>query len=248
MKILLLVYFGSETLSRCCPHRRHDGADLCRLINQFQPGAVIFSDAGPDTMCIGDEAGVAGSTCWSLFDRSDAKIGVTNPIFKRRRPSWVPAECDVSILPGWFWHPSALKSARTLIGHSRFPGSYQTLLDIYYESVGRNCLVLLNVPPNSLEFSELRKSILSRNLAANALIVSSNTRGGTGDSRFDPYINQTNWILHLDLQESPIDTGQRIIEFHLEILDADEKWKNVANGTTVGYQRLLQFPTVKSES
>ncbi|KAL5565788.1 hypothetical protein UlMin_028952 [Ulmus minor] len=246
------------------------------IIHQLQPGAVIFSDAGPDTRWIGDEAGVAGSTCWSLFNRSDAKIGGTDPEYSRGGDpvghDWVPAECDVSIRPGWFWHPSeAPKSARTL-------------LDIYYKSVGRNCLLLLNVPPNSSglispediqvlqEFSELRKSIFSHNLAANALIVSSSTRGGIGDSRFDPYNvlkegiytywapkeNQASWVLQLDLQESisfnvlqlqePIHMGQRIINFHLEILDADEKWKNVANGTTVGYQRLLQFPTVTSQS
>lgn len=49
------------------------------LIHQLQPRAVIFSDVGPDTRWIGDEAGVAGSTCWSLFNRSDAKIGGTDP-------------------------------------------------------------------------------------------------------------------------------------------------------------------------
>ena len=48
------------------------------LIHQLQPGAVIFSDAGPDTRWIGDEAGVAESTCWSLFNRSDAQIGGTD--------------------------------------------------------------------------------------------------------------------------------------------------------------------------
>lgn len=45
------------------------------LIHQLQPGAIIFSDAGPDTRWIGDEAGVAGSTCWSLFNRSATIIG-----------------------------------------------------------------------------------------------------------------------------------------------------------------------------
>lgn len=184
---------------------------------------------------------------------------------------WVPAECDVSIRSGWFWHASEA------------PKSAITLLDLYYKSVGRNCLFLLNVPPNSSglispediqvlqEFSELRNAIFSHNLATNALVVASSTRAA-GDSRFDPYNvlkeglftywapkkNQPDWSLYLDLQESvsfnvlqiqePIHMGQRIAEFHLEILgDEDEKWKKVANGTTVGYQRLLRFPMVKSQ-
>lgn len=184
---------------------------------------------------------------------------------------WVPAECDVSIRPGWFWHASeAPKSARNL-------------LDIYYKSIGRNCLLLLNVPPNSSglisaedikvlqEFSELRRSIFSYNLAINAFVNASSTRGGIFDSRFDahnvlkeniyrywaPAENQIDWVLYLNLQElvsfnvlqvqEPIHMGQRVIEFHLEILNENGKWKNVINGTTVGYQRLLQFPTVKSQ-
>lgn len=121
------------------------------------------------------------------------------------------------------------------------------------------------------EFSELRNSIFSQNLAANALLTASSTRGRLDDSSFEPYNvlkegiysywapeeNQSEWQLYLDLQQlvsfnvlqvqEPIQMGQRIAEFHLEILNADEKWKKVINGTTVGYQRLLRFPTVKSQ-
>uniref|UniRef100_A0A6M2EQ48 Uncharacterized protein n=1 Tax=Populus davidiana TaxID=266767 RepID=A0A6M2EQ48_9ROSI len=245
------------------------------LIHQHQPGAVIFSDAGPDTRWIGDEAGVAGSTCWSLFNRSSAQIGNTDPIYSQGGdPSghdWVPAECDVSIRPGWFWHASEV------------PKSAIKLLDIYYKSVGRNCLLLLNVPPNSSglisdediqvlkEFSELRRSIFSDNLAGNAILNASSTRGSIGDSRFDPYNifkegiytywapeeNVSDWALHLNLQESvsfnvfqvqePIHMGQRITAFHLEVLNEDGDWRMVINGTTVGYQRLLHFPNVESQ-
>jgi len=50
------------------------------VIHQLQPGAAIFSDAGPDVRWVGDEAGVAGSTCWSSFNISAAKIGDTDPL------------------------------------------------------------------------------------------------------------------------------------------------------------------------
>ncbi|XVF46257.1 hypothetical protein PTKIN_Ptkin03bG0013300 [Pterospermum kingtungense] len=244
------------------------------LIRQLQPGAVIFSDAGPDTRWIGDEAGVAGSTCWSLFNRSNAIIGGTDPQYSQRGDpyghDWVPAECDVSIRPGWFWHASEV------------PKPALELLNLYYRSAGRNCLLLLNVPPNSSglipeediqvlqEFKELRRSIFSNNLVKSALLNASSTRGGNGKSQFSPYNvledgvytywapeeDHSDWVLYLDLQESvsfnvlqlrePIHMGQRIIEFHLEILNKGW-WKRVISGTTVGYKRLLQFPTVQSQ-
>lgn len=244
------------------------------VIHQLQPGAVIFSDAGPDVRWVGDEAGVAGSTCWSSFNTSAAKIGDTDPLYSQggdqQGHDWVPAECDVSIRPGWFWH------------ESEAPKSALTLLDIYYKSVGRNCLLLLNVPPNSSgliseediqvlqEFSRLRNSIFSNNLAKNAVVTASSTRGEAGNSPFDghhvieegiytywaPAEHQTGWILYIDLEKTiyfnvlqvrePIQMGQRIISFYLDILNACGEWQKAVNGTTVGYKRLLLFPRIEA--
>ncbi|KAL0460151.1 UNVERIFIED_CONTAM: Alpha-L-fucosidase 1 [Sesamum latifolium] len=248
--------------------------DWFSLIHQLQPGAVIFSDAGPDTRWVGDEGGVAGTTCWSLFNRSDAKIGDTDSQYSGEGDplghDWVPAECDVSIRPGWFWHASQV------------PKSAMTLLDLYYKSVGRNCLLLLNVPPNSSglisqediqvlqEFSEIRSSIFSHNLAKSASISTSSTRGSPSDPRYDshniledsiysywaPDEILSDWILYLDFQEvitfnvllvqEPIQMGQRIIEFHLDFLNENGEWELVTKGSTVGYKRLLKFHSVKA--
>jgi len=186
-------------------------------------------------------------------------------------PDWIPATCDVSIRPGWFWHASEL------------PMSARSLLEVYYRSVGRNCKLLLNVPPNSSglisdediqvlqEFTELRRSIFSHNLAINAAINASSIRGGIQDTHFSPYNvlkegiytywapgeNQSKWILYINLKElasfnvlqlqEPIHMGQRVIEFHLEALSQDGVWMRVVNGTTIGYQRLLLFPKLKSQ-
>lgn len=243
------------------------------LIHQLQPQAVIFSDAGPDVRWVGDEAGVASSTCWSTFNRSDASIGGTDPQYSQGGDpfghDWVPAECDVSIRPGWFWHPS------------ESPKSAKTLLEIYYNSVGRNCLFLLNVPPNSSglisdediqvlrEFTELRKSIFSQNLAKNANISASSTRNLYDDkfsprnvleediySYWAPEENQLKWALYLEFENKvifnvlqvrePIQMGQRVIEFHFDALDEKGLWKRVVNGTTVGYKRLFRFPKVET--
>ncbi|MCD7449085.1 L-fucose permease Glucose/galactose transporter [Datura stramonium] len=250
--------------------------DWFSLFHQLQPGASIFSDAGPDTRWVGNEAGVAGTTCWSLFNCSAIKIGADNdPIYTMEGDifghDWAPPQCDVSIRPGWFWHASEK------------PKSAMSLLDLYYKSVGRNCPLLLNVPPNSSglisdediqvlkEFSDLRKSIFSRNIAKSALLSASSTRGDPNDSQFGPknvieeglYTywapdqgQQSDWTLYLKFQQvitfnvlelqEPIQMGQRVIEFHLDMSDENGKWQHVVSGTTVGYRRLLLFPTVKS--
>ena len=179
---------------------------------------------------------------------------------------WLPAECDVSIRTGWFWHAS------------ESPKSARTLLDIYYNSVGRNCLLLLNVPPNTSglisdedilvlqEFKELRNAIFSTNLAENGIPSASSTRGPQFRCHnvleegiytyWAPEENQFDWVLYLDFQEfvsfnvlqvqEPIQMGQRISEFHLDILDERREWKRVTSGTTVGYKRLLRFPKVET--
>lgn len=250
--------------------------DWFSFVHQLQPRAVIFSDAGPDTRWIGDEAGVAGTTCWSLFNSSNVQIGHTDSRYSGQGDpfghDWVPAECDVSIRPGWFWHASEA------------PKSALTLLDLYYKSVGRNCLLLLNVPPNSSglisqediqvlqEFSEIRSSIFSHNLADDASVAASSTRGNLTDPRYSPHnvleegIHsywapgelELEWILYLDFHEAitfnvlmvqePIQMGQRIIKFHLDFSDERGRWKAAVNGTTVGYKRLLLFPSVKASS
>lgn len=121
------------------------------------------------------------------------------------------------------------------------------------------------------EFSELRSSIFSNNLALNAWLNASSTRGGIQNSQFSPYSVleeglhsywapeecQSKWILYINLQElvsfnvlqvqEPIHMGQRVIEFHLEALHQDGVWKRVVKGTTIGYQRLLLFPKIKSQ-
>lgn len=184
---------------------------------------------------------------------------------------WVPAECDVSIRPGWFWHASEA------------PKTAMDLLDLYYKSVGRNCQLLLNVPPNSSglisdediqvlrKFTELRTSIFSHNLAKSARFSASSTRG-ISDFRFAPHNvikegiytywapgrEQSECVLYLDFQEQvtfnvlevqePIHMGQRIIAFHLDVLNELGEWQEATDGTTVGYRRLLLFPVVKTYS
>jgi alpha-L-fucosidase len=115
------------------------------LVRRLQPDAVIFSDAGPDVRWCGNERGVAGDPNWSTVDPSVVTYpgadgrGIIESLQHGdpRGTVWRPAEVDVSIRPGWFYHPADDAKVR----------SADNLFDLYCSSVGRNGKLLLNVPP-----------------------------------------------------------------------------------------------------
>jgi len=158
------------------------------LVRRLQPGAVIFSDVGPDVRWVGNERGIAGDPCWETFDPVGADGGPASPGNVRDKESptghrhgskWLPPECDVSIRPGWFWHEKEN-------GRVKQPAQ---LLDLYYQSVGRGGTLLLNVPPNrdglleaediaSLQgFGGYLRKTFGTNLAGRAKASASNFRG-----------------------------------------------------------------------
>ena len=178
---------------------------------------------------------------------------------------WYPAETDVSIRPGWFYHPEENQKVK----------SGQELMNIYFTSVGMNSVLLLNIPPNKegllsnedvnslKEFATLRNSIFSNRFPTNGMVVSCDNGVNTKfltDHQYDTYFTtkkgDTTTIITfsfkapqsvnvLMIQEN-IGMGQRIEAFELEYSDPQKGWIKIAEGTTVGYKRLLQFPEVNS--
>src|SRR4051794_22348764 len=120
----------------------YDFKGYWNLVRRLQPGAVLFSDVGPDVRWVGNESGNAGDTCWSTIDTIGMAPGIANPKYLNTGDPngrlWIPAETDVSVRPGWFWHEAENSKVR----------SPQNLVNLYYHSVGRNSLLLLNIPPN----------------------------------------------------------------------------------------------------
>ena len=111
-----------------------------KMIDELQPQAVIFSDGGPGCRWVGNENGFAGATNWSFL-----RAGEVYPGYPKYRElqyghadgnQWVAAECDVSIRPGWFYHPEEDNRVKTV----------DQLTDLYYRSVGHNGTLLLNFP------------------------------------------------------------------------------------------------------
>ncbi|MGD2152654.1 MAG: alpha-L-fucosidase [Gemmatimonadales bacterium] len=233
------------------------------LVRQLQPGAVIFSDEGPDVRWIGNERGFAGETNWSMIDRSRVHVGNADTGYLNAGdplgPHWVPGECDVSIRPGWFWHAD------------QEPKSLEQLLDIYFKSVGRNCVLLLNVPPSReglLDAADVERlyelraaldAIFGADLAAGARASASNVRGGSGRFEAARALDGdlgTYWatddsvmsaVLELELGapttfnvvriQEPVQLGQRIGAYRFQVERAGD-WITVNEGTTVGHKKL----------
>src|SRR5690606_22636922 len=125
--------------------QEYDWPRFRALVRRLQPDAVIFSDAGPDGRWIGNEQGVAGDPNWSTVDPATVPVpGMSGEEVMRQLQHgdrdgtvWRPGETDVSIRPGWFYHPAEDGRVR----------SVENLVDLFFTSVGRNSKLLLNVPP-----------------------------------------------------------------------------------------------------
>ncbi len=173
----------------------YDWPRFWETVRRLQPEAVIFSDAGPDVRWVGNERGVAGDPCWSTVDPAvitepgqsgEEKIRHLQH-GERGGTVWRPAETDVSIRPGWFWRASENDRVR----------SPENLVDLYFRSVGRNSVLLLNVPPDTrgllheADVAALRgfksrlDEIFDENLAVGAAATADNVRGGVaGEAAF----------------------------------------------------------------
>jgi alpha-L-fucosidase len=226
-----------------------------KMVRELQPNAVIFSDAGPDVRWVGNETGNAGETCWSMIDGNKTTIGKADTRYlntgDRNGKDWIPAETDVSIRKGWFYHESENSSVKTP----------KELVELYYKSVGRNSLLLLNIPPNReglfeatdvasiLAFRKILNATFRNNLVVKSkktsLLVDKNEKTHLETAVNEPIeidITKNKPFDRILLQED-ISQGQRLEEALLEYFDGIN-WQKINQITTVGYKRLVRFPMI----
>lgn len=189
-----------------------------------QPHAVIFSDVGPGCRWMGNEEGSNGRTSWSTMNITGYYPGHVPSVDVLNRgdkngDAWVGPETDVSIRPGWFWKERENSQVK----------SVQQLLKIYYESVGRNSLLLLNVPADvrghlheidSVRLIEWRAAldeIFAQNLAEGARVSATSARmchsaAKMVDGEFDSFWAAKDGVCSasIDLQLSGEKTFNRI--------------------------------------
>lgn len=265
-------YGGANEERRIDRTTYYDWENTRKIVRDLQPMACMFSDAGPDIRWVGNEQGWAGKTDWCTLNRDEFAPGVVSDLKflqqgQENGSDWVPAEVDVSIRPGWYYHPSEDHKVKSL----------PQLLDIYYHSVGRNASFLLNLPVDKRglvnendvrQLNKLAKAIkadFANDLAVGKDVTATNYRGKSGkykpenvnDNNPDTYWATDDKVksasLTIDfgeptefnrfLAQEDIRLGQRVKQFTLEALVGDE-WKQLASETTIGKKRILRFPNV----
>jgi len=255
----------------------YDWEAYYRLIEKYQPAAVT-AIMGEDIRWVGTESGYGREAEWSVtafapggseeskkinerlgLQATSEDLGSTNLIDKANKLFWYPAEVDVSIRPGWFYHKEQDDKVKPL----------EELVDIYFSSVGRNAVLLLNIPPDTRglihendasrlgEFKAYLDNTFDNNIVFRAFTRFPGARKSVDDKNHTyTYIDEFPAEIEYKFPFSEdfnvfmikefISKGQRIENFKLEALVNDE-WLELASSTTVGYKKLLRFPVTKSD-
>lgn len=264
-------YYGGAREKRSIDNTKYyDWTNTWGITRKMQPMANIFSDIGLDIRWVGNEDGHAGETSWATFtpmapDGKNAAVpGQANypqsPGGIRNGKFWMPAECDVPLRKGWFYH------------ETEKPKTPEMLFDLYLKSVGRGAGLDLGLAPDTRgqlhaddvaalkAFGRIVKNTFSNNLAKGATISSSNSRG----KKFNPALaldgnKQTYWAtaddtsnasLEIDLKapksfdiislQEYIPLGQRIEAYTIEILE-NNSWIKIYEGSSIGAKRLIKL-------
>ena len=253
------------------------------VVRQYQPEACI-SICGPDMRWCGNEAGVTRQSEWSVVPEglrlaadgddpatvlSETDVDLGSRAVMNRAPAlmWKPAETDVSIRPGWFWHKRENRQVKTV----------KELTDLYLRTVGGNSTLLLNIPPDADglfsstdvqrlgQLGETIRAAFAENLAKDAVFTASaddgvhtaeNLREDFCDSYFKTNDGDNTVTvsvkmpemrkLHIVALKENLRFSQRIERFAVEYR-CGKGWKRICEGTTVGYQKFCRFRPVTTD-
>jgi alpha-L-fucosidase len=278
-------YYGGANETRSIDRKTYyDWENTYAIIRKNQPKTVIFSDGGPNIRWVGNEHGIAGDPCWSTLTKEGRYPGIGSDSVEvftedtmvdawdsdtqllndgdRNGKDWLPAECDVSIRPGWFYHSAEDDKVRTP----------ENLFDLYLKSVGRGCSFLLNLPPtpkgliheNDVKSLKEYKTLVTKfensNIINQATISASETREENEFSVTNVVDNnpETFWATNDDVSLPFIEInfkdeqefniiglreylplGQRIDSFSIDVLQ-NNNWKNIGTYEAIGARRLIE--------
>lgn len=242
------------------------------MVNKYQPKAVQFSDNGPDIRWVGNERGYSYEKMWSPINKDEIYPGYPKfDDYKHGQENgrhWVAPEVDVSLRPGWYYHPEQ-------DGKVKSPDS---LMRIYVASVGRNANLLVNIPvdtrglvhPNDSSalmclHKLIKKGLVSKLSPSDVITVSSAETGHLVNQLRDKNTKnfwaakesdvkpQMSWntndarLLNAILLQEPIALGQRVKHFQV-ILTDDLGQVEKIEGFTIGNKRILPFKARKLKS
>lgn len=265
-------YYGGTNETRTIDRTTYyDWKNTYDLIHKLQPNCAIWNDGGErgDLRWVGTEEGYVGETNWSMLNDKGEVPWEMLHFGLENGNAWVPGEVNTSIRPEWFYHPSEDSKVKTV----------PQLMDLYYNSIGRNGTMLLNYPimpnglihptdeKNGIDFAKAVKESFAVNLAQNKKVQATNVRANSnkfGAAMAVDGNKNTYWVTDDNLKSASltidmgkptlfnrfllqeyIRLGQRVKAFTVEAL-VDGNWKELAKATTIGYKRILRFPSVKA--
>lgn len=263
-------YYGGSNESRSIDAKKYYDYERARdTILRRHPEAMIFGGTCQTIRWVGNEQGWAGDTDWCLINPDMADNTTHLNHGSENGTHWIPAEVDVSVRPGWFYHKREDHQLKSLA----------QLTDIYYRSVGHNANLLLNFPINLegkipasdsvriMEWHDVITNDLKDNILKKAKINVDNERGlkfkaenvidddwdsywateddynfGTISFSFDKPVKMNRVVL-----QEYIPLGQRVKDFYMEG-ELDGKWFKINaldTLSTIGYKRIVRFNTVE---
>jgi len=265
-------YGGADEKRNIDKKTYYDWPTTLEMVRDMEPEVIFFSDAGPDIRWCGNERGFVNETNWNSINTDTlyaGKGGITEILNTGSEDGdkWIPAEVDVSIRPGWFYHAAEDEKVKTP----------EALFEIYLTSVGRGSNLLLNIPPdrrgliheNDVKaltgWKMLLDEAFKQNLALGKKARADNTRGdnkkygaqNVTDGDMDTYwatddevteatvtvdLHGKKEIKYIFVQEY-IKLGQRVRTFDVEI-EREGEWEKVASSTTIGYKKILRLDPV----
>ena len=241
--------------------QEYDWTAILAKIRELQPKAVT-AIMGDDVRWVGNEGGLGRETEWSAtvmapgsytgkgeamkalgINNMSKDLGSRELLAKAQEAYWYPSEVDVSIRPGWFYHADQDERVRSLAN----------LVNIYYQSVGCNSVLLLNIPPDKRgliheidaqrikELSDYINNTFANNYLENGAQMWNAEAGQSKEYNVKPGALVNTFLIQEDIAQ-----GQRVEDFLVEVY-SNGAWQYAAEGTTVGYKRLLRFSDCQPE-
>ena len=240
----------------------YDWDAFYKTIQRLQPKAVM-AIMGDDVRWVGNEKGLGRETEWSatvltpgIYTRSEAnntRLGIQNKsedlgsremLKNATELFWYPSEVDVSIRPGWFWHEAENDKVKSL----------KQLSDIYFQSVGYNSVLLLNIPPDRRGRIHEADVARLKEFAAYRQKTFKDNKVLRGDQPWEAlqgtshtYAVKSGNPINVVMLQEDISKGQRVEDFTIEAWDKGS-WELLGLGTTMGYKRMVRFPDTVTDS
>ena len=225
------------------------GPDVLPIVDKHQPNMVFYhSPQRREHRWIGNENGYAGYPCWATMPdlktaeaMHKAKGKDWRKVLEHGVPGgklWSPGMVDTVLRNHyWFWRPKTEHKIESL----------ERLVKFYYQSVGRNCNLILGLTPNPTgllpEADGLRCAEFGKEIRRRFDKPIAETKGSGGEVVLA--LPKPQKIDHVTIMEQ-ITQGERVRAYAVEGLDGGGKWQKLCEGISIGHKRIQRFEPVEA--